>query len=190
MTPQRENTSSDFECQAPEVYSLQANELAVEKDHTYSNKRYQRSSSPITEPHSPANNTLQLNDSLSFIDNSVVDLDYSVEIANSIADQDYSIEDASLDLGQNKHGNSAMSITKERKFVVYESKLDELFKLVRCSTCGGSMEHQQKRALGTSLHNQLTCMNGHIIVNWHGQPLLGKLPAYNLLMTASIFCSG
>ena len=140
MVSQKKKTS-EFECQVPEVYSLPANRIGIEKDHTY-NMRCQHASS--LKPHSSSHHTVPFDDSFSFIDNSVIDPDYSVE-DDDLEQSKYSCE------------NSTTSITKERKFVVFESKLDELFKLARCLICGRARKEQKKQALGTSLHNQLIC---------------------------------
>ena len=82
------------------------------------------------------------------------------------------------------------TISKEKKYVVFESMLDELFMENKCSLCGGSTINIGKREVGTCVFFKTRCMNDHIIMDWKSQPLLGKMPAFNLLMSAAIFCSG
>ena len=84
----------------------------------------------------------------------------------------------------------ATDIISEKKFVVFESMIDELFNLIRCPTCNLPVEKRKKSVLGTSLHCKLLCTQKHLICDWKSQPLLGRLPAFNLLMSAAIFFSG
>ena len=45
--------------------------------------------------------------------------------------------------------------------------------------------------MGSSVHLNITCLNGHVIKEWKAQPLLGRLPSFTLLCPASsIFLSG
>lgn len=66
--------------------------------------------------------------------------------------------------------------------------LNELFQLVRCPTCESPVTFENFYA-GTSLHYTVTCAYYHVL-RWKAQPLIGKLPAFNLLLSASIFFSG
>lgn len=81
-------------------------------------------------------------------------------------------------------------IIGEKKYVVYESMIDELCKLVRCPRCGSLSKNVIKRSMGTSVHCKIYCEEQHIACDWKSQPLLGKLPAFNLLISAGILFSG
>ena len=66
-----------------------------------------------------------------------------------------------------------------------------MFALVKCHICGGKASESKKITLGTSIHNTLDCAGcGHRIIDWKAQPIIGKLPAFNLLLAASIVFSG
>ena len=91
---------------------------------------------------------------------------------------------------ENIEEKSTTDIIKEKKFVVYEGMLDQLFKLVACRQCHLPAENIIKSHLGTSIHCKLYCQNDHLITDWKSQPLLGKLPSFNLLICAAIFFSG
>ena len=83
-----------------------------------------------------------------------------------------------------------IDIIEDRKYVVFESMLDDLFKLARCPLCNTSIKNVTKCSMGTSLHCTLKCELDHTVTEWKSQPLLGKLPAFNLLISAAIFFSG
>ena len=87
-------------------------------------------------------------------------------------------------------GNTGSDIINEKKFVVFEGMLDKLFKLIICQKCHLPAENITKSILGTSIHCKLYCQNEHLITDWKSQPLLGKLPSFNLLISATIFFSG
>ena len=71
-----------------------------------------------------------------------------------------------------------------------ESMLDMLFREIKCKRCGLTFEEMVKAVLGTSIHIVATCENGHCIIDWKAQPVFGRLPAFNLLVSAATFCSG
>ena len=85
---------------------------------------------------------------------------------------------------------SSMSHMKMQKFVVFESMLDILFREIKCKRCGLRFEQMEKDVLGTSIHIVATCENGHHITEWKAQPVFGRLPAFNLLVSVATFCSG
>ena len=85
---------------------------------------------------------------------------------------------------------SSMSHMKMQKFVVFESMLDILFREIKCKRCGLRFEEMEKHILGTSIHIVTTCENGHDITEWKAQPVFGRIPAFNLLVSAATFCSG
>ena len=162
---------------------MPANVFGVQSDHAYSTKK------KYTSTPSKLKRNVHSIPPLSPVLGSSLD---SSTFFDDEKDPDYTatFEKSNEDSISTRHTEDKPSMVKRRKFVVFEDQLDELFKLIRCTTCGASKQYEKRLVLGTSLHNSITCMNGHIIVNWKSQPLLGKLPAFNLLLCTSIFCSG
>ena len=60
---------------------------------------------------------------------------------------------------------SFMSHMKMRKFIVFESMLDILFREIKCKRCGIQFEEMEKAVLGTSIHIVAACENGHHITD-------------------------
>lgn len=79
------------------------------------------------------------------------------------------------------------NIDKECKFIVFDSCLDQLLRF--CPRCGASVVSCCKMFTGSQLTVKLSCHNNHNIV-WHSQPLLNKMAAGNLLISAAILFSG
>lgn len=82
-----------------------------------------------------------------------------------------------------------ITMSKERKFIVFESQLDVLLR--RCQICGGIVEDScmVKSCSGSMLNVSATCINGHDI-KWDSQPIINRLPVGNLLVSAAILFSG
>lgn len=81
----------------------------------------------------------------------------------------------------------------ERKFIVFESCLDELLMSSRCKGklgCTGSIVRIKKYRVGSALAVMGFCSRGHKFHLWKSQPSIGKMPVGNLLLSAGIFCSG
>lgn len=131
---------------------------------------YPLTSTPIKNTHQTINSNFSMNDS-------------NVE---SELDSEYVTSDCPSEIID----ESNTDILNEDKFVVFEGMLDQLFKVVRCQQCHLPVADITKSKLGTSIHCKLLCENQHLIIDWKSQPLLGKLPAFNLLISASIFFSG
>jgi len=81
--------------------------------------------------------------------------------------------------------------SKERVFLVYESKLKELLRF--CPTCGSIIIQDLIKEMqneGSQLSLNLSCING-CSFKWQSQPILdGTRGAGNLLLTTGIFFSG
>ena len=107
-------------------------------------------------------------------------------------DVDYSSDETLISLGEQEKGEitSEENVIKSSKYVVFETMLDELIRLVRCPFCGSPVISNKKSGLGTSIHCKLRCENDHLVCDWKSQPLLGKLPAFNLLLSSAIVFSG
>ncbi|XP_056408346.1 uncharacterized protein LOC130310103 isoform X1 [Hyla sarda] len=81
---------------------------------------------------------------------------------------------------------------KERKFIVFESCLDVLFRKVRCKIedCNALVTHTQKHVLGSYLSVTGQCLKGHTFHIWHSQPTRGEVALGNVLSSAALLFSG
>ena len=68
---------------------------------------------------------------------------------------------------------------EERKFIIFESNLDFLVMRLRCQF-----------VVGTMLKMKVECLDGHTIISWNFQQVLGQIPAGNLLCSAATMFSG
>lgn len=76
----------------------------------------------------------------------------------------------------------------ERKFIVFESKLLDLFS--SCHRCASPALACIKQIVGSMLKIEQNCgVCGHQKI-WTSQPTTGAIPAGNLLMSAAILFSG
>ncbi|KAM4617735.1 uncharacterized protein O3C94_021655 [Discoglossus pictus] len=88
---------------------------------------------------------------------------------------------------------SEEDVVKERKFVVFESCLDELLSKLTCSyneECHASIIKRDKKVNGTLLTVYGTCHNGHTMKLWQSQPTVRKVPVGNVLSSAALLFSG
>ncbi|XP_069820489.1 uncharacterized protein [Dendropsophus ebraccatus] len=81
---------------------------------------------------------------------------------------------------------------KERKFLVFESCLDDLFYNVQCrkSNCYYLVKSFQKQSDGSFLKVSGECYAGHHFEVFRSQPRRGRYYSGNLLLAASILFSG
>ncbi|XP_073451452.1 uncharacterized protein [Aquarana catesbeiana] len=81
----------------------------------------------------------------------------------------------------------------ERKFIVFESCLNELLLSNKCKfneNCQGRLIKIKKYLVGSALVVKGYCSERHKFHLWSSQPFVGKMPAGNLLISGSILCSG
>lgn len=88
----------------------------------------------------------------------------------------------------------AEDVVLERKYIIFESQLRELFLQSRCSACGSVFMVEEPNARlgrqdGSCLHVHLECLNGHVW-KWSSQPVVGRMPLGNLLLSAATLYSG
>ena len=77
-------------------------------------------------------------------------------------------------------------MTKDRKFLVFESQLMQLFQ--QCHRCG--LEVKLETSIrGTLLVVNGTCPDGHVL-QWQSQPMVRGMAAGNLLLSAAILLCG
>ncbi|XP_057291883.1 uncharacterized protein LOC130614472 [Hydractinia symbiolongicarpus] len=172
---------NDFSAQFPEIYSPDTCQL----DPTYKLN--------VKATSTPKKNIFEVNN-VNILETTT---DISITSLSLTADSSQ-LEDA---IGEDKEyvpGNCSteddmeedkIDLIKAKKFVVYESMLEQLFSFVRCPECNSSVT-VEKSHVGTSMHCKFTCLLHTHVFKWNTQPLLGKLPAFNLLLSATIFFSG
>ncbi|XP_023932600.1 uncharacterized protein LOC106173400 [Lingula anatina] len=77
----------------------------------------------------------------------------------------------------------------ERKYIVFESKLLELFSV--CPTCAGPAQGQIVREVGSLVQVVTKCPNCEATTrDWNSQPIVHQLPVGNLVASAAILLSG
>ena len=76
---------------------------------------------------------------------------------------------------------------KEKKYIVFESKLEEL--MLFCKVCGAPVVQKTQFLTGSMVACNVTCQNHHSYT-WHSQPLQNKQPLGNLALAASIIVTG
>ena len=74
-----------------------------------------------------------------------------------------------------------------KKYIVFESELDKLFK--QCPQCSCPTSEVSKRTTGSMVTVNYSCINGHESI-WNSQPLVNQSPTGNLLGSAAILFSG
>ncbi|KAM7290147.1 hypothetical protein ISCGN_026813 [Ixodes scapularis] len=84
-------------------------------------------------------------------------------------------------------GGGVVDYISERKFITFESCLDEL--LMRCPKCTALMRTSRKKVKGTWLFVYRTCANGHELV-WSSQPCVHRRPLGSILLAAATLFSG
>ena len=108
-------------------------------------------------------------------------------------DDDYAGEDdlsfdeqyVYLESGENSD-KDVQTLVNERKFIVFESMLDQLF--ISCKECGSLCEIQ-KTHTGSMVTIKTVCCNNHSF-KWKPQPELHKKPAGNILIPSAIVFTG
>ncbi|CAC5386339.1 unnamed protein product [Mytilus coruscus] len=81
-------------------------------------------------------------------------------------------------------------ITNQRKFFVFENQLDKLFARLKCDECNCSVDTKKDCSSCTIMRVSVFCTGGHLIYKWLSQPLIGNMPAGNLLVTAATMLCG
>ena len=78
---------------------------------------------------------------------------------------------------------------KDRKYIVFESKLLELFNV--CPVCSACTRGKIKKEVGSMVHIQIDCSNCKAVTrDWKSQPENHQTPMGNLLTSAAILLSG
>eukprot|EP00795_Rhopilema_esculentum_P009891 gene9891-18482_t len=95
-------------------------------------------------------------------------------------ESDYEYEDTPYE-------QNPQSYHQERKFIVFESSLQQL--LIRCNICSAPTTIEKKTTRGTMLIVKSICLEGHSS-EWRSQLEHNKMPWGNFLLAASILFSG
>ena len=110
------------------------------------------------------------------------------------SDVTYEPSDSQATTSQSQSSLSVTSVVDDRKFLIFESQLDKLLFRLACPNCQCpcSIDDVIKKCSneGTLLRVKVYCTSGHCIIDWQSQPLIGKMPAGNLLLSAAILFSG
>ncbi|XP_068112068.1 uncharacterized protein [Hyperolius riggenbachi] len=84
------------------------------------------------------------------------------------------------------------NVTKMRKFIVFESCLDELISKVKCqesSTCQKKIERINKQIEGSAVIVRGVCEDGHRFKIFQSQPKIKRHYSGNILLAAGINCA-
>ena len=162
------------------------NPLRVISDHGY----VKRDCPPTSTPRKPTTAVYQSDEEF--------DLDESISPVKSDKDDpsfhlsDYS-EDSPLTspVKNDKEVHKPKDLAEDSKFIVFLSCLLSLFNLIVCKTCQSPMDYDDIRTYieGSCLTAHFTCLNSHSFT-WRSQPLIGRQPVGNILMTAATYFSG
>ncbi|XP_075714956.1 uncharacterized protein LOC142750071 isoform X2 [Rhinoderma darwinii] len=88
---------------------------------------------------------------------------------------------------------SEEQVVQDRKFLVFESCLDSLILKVKCQgacRCDCTVKSFNKELQGSNVTIRGQCQAGHRFKIWESQPKIGNVYSGNVLLTASILCSG
>lgn len=86
--------------------------------------------------------------------------------------------------------NIRSGLENERKYIVFEDELLALFAHMRCEKCHKKvLSSCIAGCVGSMLRIAYACEGGHKMI-WNSQPLIGSMPAGNLLVSAAIIVSG
>lgn len=88
---------------------------------------------------------------------------------------------------------NADQLVNERKFLVFESCLDELLQHLKCSYgdgCRAAISGIEKHITGTMLTVVGHCSDGHISCLWHSQPVKGRTGIGDLICSSAVLFSG
>lgn len=100
-------------------------------------------------------------------------------------DPSFVLSDVSL--AEHSTDHTAVPLYEERKFIVFESSLDELLSV--CPLCSHPCRAIDKNVKGTLLQATRMCINHHVS-KWATQPMINWKAAANLLLSAAVFFSG
>ncbi|OPL20297.1 hypothetical protein AM593_05010, partial [Mytilus galloprovincialis] len=85
--------------------------------------------------------------------------------------------------------NEQKNEAKERKFIVFETELNDLFR--ECAECRKTLTSEEivKKVTGTFIQINITCDCGYL-KTWKSQPMSNTMPVGNLVLAGAILFSG
>lgn len=86
--------------------------------------------------------------------------------------------------------SSPLPLNKERKYIVFNTALQNLLRWCHCPKCGCHDTRNQQREVGTLLILTLICNSCEARSVWHSQSYLNNTPAGNILLSTSILFAG
>ena len=91
---------------------------------------------------------------------------------------------------ETQENSKSGGVYSERKFLVFESKLLELFE--SCPVCSGPSQGSVEHISGTMVKIMHKCINNECSFRkvWFSQPCIRRMPVGNLLMSTSTLLSG
>jgi hypothetical protein len=92
-----------------------------------------------------------------------------------------------MDCDDNNDQTDEQPVEEITKYLIFDNQLNKLFKF--CPDCGSCIISYTKHISGTLLTVSYNCQQGHNNT-WHSQPLLRRMSAGNLLLSAAILLSG
>ncbi|XP_069110215.1 uncharacterized protein, partial [Argopecten irradians] len=131
---------------------------------------------PIPAPESPVISVVDSEDTLSYLSDEDASL-YQPSLSDNSSDSDI-----------DSHEDFPSGPSGERKFIVCESNLMELFQV--CRFCGNEAHGEIKHVMGTLVKIETVCASCTFPTYWYSQPFVGAIPSVNLAMSASILFSG
>ena len=117
-------------------------------------------------------------------------LDSSTNSLSSVDCSDRAMEEEECSLSNEEETDSVNEVAQlpvsERKFIVYEERLDQLLCCCLCPWCKGPATSASKRFFGSMVVVNLTCLNGHKH-SGQSQPCINGRPEGNLLIAVAIY---
>ena len=168
-----------------EIYVICAREENVNLDHSYTSHHHNTTSFNSSQTKIP----IKIDSHTDFeqdIESEMSDVSMN-DISMNDNDSDYVPEiESSDDEDEHFHTQEANHV-KDRKCIVFESNLDELFNF--CGKCGSPVISKTKYFIGAMVGYKVSCHAGHTYT-WTSGPVERKQPSLNLMSAASIVTTG
>lgn len=112
---------------------------------------------------------------------------------NCIEESSPNSEVMSVQSQEDADSSTLQKMVRGRKLLVFEDCLDCLIYMVKCrgaSGCTKVVKRFNKEYRGSAVIVRGQCEDGHLFKIWESQPRVRRFFAGNVLMAASMFCSG
>ena len=150
-----------------------------------------RCSSPIIDSNVQVDHAQDCNDAT--INEQSIDSSLLLNTTNSaVNDSEYVPHEPSQNSASSEEEEFfEQSIPREKAYVVTKSQLCSLLKNIPCPYCLARSAKTELTGRGTAVKAKLVCGDcGQDVLEWCSQSLVGKLPIFNLLMSAAIVFAG